>query len=87
LVFALKRNGRHEQGAAAVGLYIFAACFATSSATFANPAVTIARSFTNSFTGIAPSSLPLYIGGQLIGGLVGAGLTVLLYPRERIPTN
>ena len=61
LIFALKRNGRHEQSAAAVGLYVFAACFATSSATFANPAVTIARSFSNSFTGIAPSSVPLYM--------------------------
>ena len=54
-------------GAAAVGLYIFAACFATSSATFANPAVTVARAFTNSFTGIAPGSLLVYIAGQLIG--------------------
>jgi arsenate reductase len=87
LVFALQRNGRHEQIAAAVGLYIFAACFATSSATFANPAVSIARSFTNSFTGIAPSSLPLYIGGQLIGGVAGAALTVLLYPRRSRPTD
>jgi arsenate reductase (thioredoxin) len=87
LIFALKRNGHHEQGAAAVGLYIFAACFATSSATFANPAVTIARSFSNSFTGIAPSSVPLYVAGQLIGGVVGAALVVLLYPRRRSPTN
>jgi arsenate reductase (thioredoxin) len=87
LVFALKRNGRHEQSAAAVGLYIFAACFATSSATFANPAVTFARSFSNSFTGIAPSSVPLYIAGQVIGGLLGAALVVLLYPRRRRPTN
>ncbi|HEY5091629.1 MAG TPA: MIP/aquaporin family protein [Acidimicrobiales bacterium] len=87
LVFALKRNGRHEQSAAAVGLYIFAACFATSSATFANPAVTIARSFSNSFTGIAPSSVPLYIAGQVTGGILGAALTVLLYPRTSRPTN
>jgi arsenate reductase len=87
LIFALQRNGRHEQGAAAVGLYIFAACFATSSATFANPAVTIARSFSNSFTGIAPSSVPLYIAGQVIGGVAGAALTVLLYPRRSRPTN
>ena len=87
LIFALKRNGHHEQGAAAVGLYVFAACFATSSATFANPAVTIARAFTNSFTGIAPSSLPLYISGQVVGGVAGASLTMLLYPRRRRPTT
>src|SRR5664280_604456 len=87
LIFALKRNGRHEQSAAAVGLYVFAACFATSSATFADPAVTIARSFSNSFTGIAPSSVPLYIAGQVIGGVVGAALTVPLYPRPSRPTN
>jgi arsenate reductase len=81
LVFALQRNGRKSLSAAAVGLYIFAACFATSSATFANPAVTVARAFTNSFTGIAPSSLPVYIAGQLIGGVCGAALTLLLFPR------
>ena len=67
-----------------MGLYIFAACFATSSATFANPAVTVARAFTNSFTGIAPGSLLVYIAGQLIGATCGVAVTVLLYPRQRI---
>jgi arsenate reductase len=81
LVFALQRNGRKNLSAAAVGLYIFAACFATSSATFANPAVTVARSFTNSFTGIAPGSLPVYVAAQMIGGVCGAALTMLLFPR------
>jgi arsenate reductase len=81
LIFALQRNGRKALSAAAVGLYIFAACFATSSATFANPAVTVARSFSNNFTGIAPSSLAVYIAGQVIGGAVGAALTLLLFPR------
>ena len=81
LVFALQRNGRRTLSAACVGLYIFAACFATSSATFANPAVTVARAFTNSFTGIAPSSLPVYVAGQLLGAVGGAGLTFLLFPR------
>jgi arsenate reductase len=81
LVFALQRNGRKALSAAAVGLYIFAACFATSSATFANPAVTVARAFSNSFTGIAPSSLPLYIAGQIIGAVCGAALTLLLFPQ------
>jgi arsenate reductase len=87
LVFALQRNGRRALSAAAVGLYIFAACFATSSATFANPAVTVGRAFTKSFTGIAPSSLPLYLGGQMIGGLCGAGLTLLLFPRSDSTTT
>lgn len=86
LIFALQRNGRRHLGAASVGIYIFAACFATSSATFANPAVTVARSFTNSFTGIAPSSIPVYVAGQLIGAVCGAGLAILLYPEiERTP--
>ncbi len=83
LVFALQRSGRQGLSAGAVGLYIFAACFATSSATFANPAVTVARAFTNSFTGIAPSSLPVYVAGQVIGATAGAAMTLLLFPRSR----
>src|ERR1700691_281256 len=82
LIFALQRNGRRSLGAAAVGLYIFAACFATSSATFANPAVTVARAFTNSFTGIAPGSLLVYVAGQLIGATCGVAVTLLLYPHK-----
>jgi arsenate reductase len=82
LVFALQRNGRRSLGAAAVGLYIFAACFATSSATFANPAVTVARAFTKSFTGIAPGSLLVYVAGHLIGAACGVAVTLLLYPHR-----
>jgi glycerol uptake facilitator-like aquaporin len=82
LIFALQRNGRRSLGAAAVGLYIFAACFATSSATFANPAVTVARAFTDSFTGIAPGSLLVYVAGQLIGAACGVAVAVLLYPHR-----
>jgi len=70
-----------------VGLYISGAYWFTASTSFANPAVTIARAFTNSFTGIAPSSLPLYISGQVVGGVAGASLTMLLYPRRRSPTT
>jgi arsenate reductase len=81
LVFALQRSGRHALSASAVGLYIFAACFATSSATFANPAVTVARAFTDSFTGIAPGSLALYVAGQIIGATAGAAMTILLFPK------
>ena len=54
-----------------VGLYITAAYWFTASTSFANPAVTIARSLTNTFAGIAPASAPLFIAGQLAGGLVG----------------
>lgn len=83
LVFALQRSDRHALSASAVGLYIFAACFATSSATFANPAVTVARSFTDSFTGIAPGSLAVYVAGQIIGATAGAAMVLLLFPRSR----
>jgi arsenate reductase (thioredoxin) len=86
LVFALQRSGRHALSAAAVGLYIFAACFATSSATFANPAVTVARAFTNSFTGIAPGSLAVYVAGQIIGAAAGAAAAMLLFPRSAADT-
>ncbi len=55
-----------------VGLYITAAYWFTASTSFANPAVTIARSLTDTFAGIAPASAPLFVAGQLVGGLVGA---------------
>jgi glycerol uptake facilitator-like aquaporin len=54
-----------------VGLYITAAYWFTASTSFANPAVTIARSLTNTFAGIAPGSAPLFIAGQIAGGLLG----------------
>jgi glycerol uptake facilitator-like aquaporin len=54
-----------------VGLYITSAYWFTASTSFANPAVTFARSFTNTFAGIAPESAPLFVGGQLLGGAVG----------------
>lgn len=55
-----------------VGLYITAAYWFTASTSFANPAVTIARSLSNTFAGIAPASAPLFIAGQVAGGLAGA---------------
>jgi glycerol uptake facilitator-like aquaporin len=80
LVFALARTGRAVIAAPAVGAYIGAACWFTSSASFANPAVTIGRVFTNTFTGIAPTAVPRFIGGQLVGLVVGVGLVAVLYP-------
>ncbi|HEV7961663.1 MAG TPA: aquaporin [Actinoplanes sp.] len=80
LIFALVRSGRAAVAPAAVGAYIGAAYWFTSSTSFANPAVTIGRAFTDTFAGIAPSSVPGYVLAQLAGLLVGAGLVVALYP-------
>ena len=67
ILFVRKYNS--DDMAAAVALFITAGYWFTSSTSFANPAVTIARTFTNTFTGIAPSSVPYFIIGQLIGAL------------------
>jgi glycerol uptake facilitator-like aquaporin len=65
---------RSEAIPVAVGLYITAAYWFTASTSFANPAVTIARMFTNSFSGIAPADAPMFIVAQLFGALVGLGV-------------
>ena len=83
LVFALVRSGRTGYAAAAVGAYIGAACWFTSSTSFANPAVTIRRMFTDTFAGISPSSVPGFVLAQVAGLLVGVGLVLLFYPRRR----
>jgi glycerol uptake facilitator-like aquaporin len=80
VIVALARNGTSSQTPWAVGAYIGAAYFFTSSTSFANPAVSIGRAFTNTFAGIAPISLPGFIAAQLVGGGVGLGLLALLYP-------
>jgi arsenate reductase len=80
LIFALARSGRAAVAPAAVGAYIGAAYWFTSSTSFANPAVTIGRAFTDTFAGIAPASLPGFIIAQLAGLIVGAGLLLALYP-------
>jgi arsenate reductase len=80
LVFALARSGRATAAPAAVGAYIGAAYWFTSSTSFANPAVTFGRAFSNTFTGIAPGSVPAFVAAQIVGGLVGVGLVAVLYP-------
>lgn len=80
LIFALARTGRGAASAAAVGAYIGAAYWFTSSTSFANPAVTIARMFSDTFAGIAPGSVPGYVLMQLIGGALGLGLVLVFYP-------
>jgi arsenate reductase len=80
VIFALARSGRSRTTPAAVGAYIGAAYFFTSSTSFANPAITIGRMFSNTFAGIAPSSAPSFIGAQIAGGLLAVGLVKVLYP-------
>jgi glycerol uptake facilitator-like aquaporin len=80
VVFSLARTGRAAGAPAAVGAYIGAAYWFTSSTSFANPAITIGRMFSDSFAGIAPASAPAYIGAQLAGGVVALALIRGLYP-------
>jgi len=80
LIFALVRSNRGAIAAPAVGAYIGAAYWFTSSTSFANPAVTIGRIFSDTFAGIAPASVAPFIGMQLLGLIVGVGLTLALYP-------
>jgi glycerol uptake facilitator-like aquaporin len=80
VIFALARSGRSRATPAAVGAYIGAAYFFTSSASFANPAITIGRMFSDTFAGIAPSSAPTFIAAQVVGGILAIGLVRLLYP-------
>ena len=70
VIFALARSGRSRSAAAAVGAYIGAAYFFTSSTSFANPAITVGRMFSNTFAGIAPSSVPSFIAAQVVGGVL-----------------
>jgi glycerol uptake facilitator-like aquaporin len=80
VIFSLARTKRANTAPAAVGAYIGAAYFFTSSASFANPAISIGRMFSNSFAGIAPASVPGFIGAQLIGGACAILAIRLLYP-------
>ena len=80
VIFALARSRRSHLAPAAVGAYIGAAYFFTSSASFANPAITVGRMFSNSFAGIAPSSVPTFISAQIVGGVLAVGLIKTLYP-------
>jgi len=80
VIFALARSGRSHLAPAAVGAYIGAAYFFTSSTSFANPAITVGRMFSDTFAGIAPSSVPSFISAQLVGGVLAFGLVRGLYP-------
>ncbi len=80
VIFALARTGRGATAPAAVGAYIGAAYWFTSSTSFANPAITVGRMFSNTFAGIAPSSAPAFIAAQVLGGGIGFAMIKVLYP-------
>jgi arsenate reductase len=80
VIFSLARTRRAGSAPAAVGAYIGAAYFFTSSSSFANPAIDVGRMFSNTFAGIAPGSVPGYVIAQLVGGLVAIVVLRTLYP-------
>jgi glycerol uptake facilitator-like aquaporin len=84
VIFVLARTDRAHITPWAVGAYIGAAYFFTSSASFANPAITIGRIFSDTFAGIAPSSAPGFIAAQLIGAVIALLLVRWLYPAQRV---
>ena len=84
LIGAITRSGHATLGPVLVPAWIGAAYFFTASTSFANPAVTIGRMFTDTFAGIAPASVMPFIAAQLVGALVGAGLTEYFYPRRGV---
>ena len=80
IIFALARSGRSRSAPAAVGAYIGAAYFFTSSTSFANPAIAVGRIFSNSFAGIAPSSVPSFVAAEVLGGVLALLVVKVLYP-------
>ncbi len=80
LIFALAATNRGVLAAPAVGAYIGAAYWFTSSTSFANPAVTVGRIFSDTFAGIAPASVPGFVVAQLVGAAAGVGILLVLFP-------
>jgi glycerol uptake facilitator-like aquaporin len=80
VIFALARTGRGRSAPAAVGTYIGAAYFFTSSTSVANPAIAVGRMLSNSFAGIAPSSVPSFVAAEALGGVLAFVVVKVLYP-------
>ena len=87
LIHGIVRSGRGDTVAFAVGAWIGGAYWFTSSTSFANPAVTLARTLSNTFAGIKPSSAPMFIVAQLIGLIIAAGLIGFLFPVRPAESN
>ena len=73
---------RPQAVAAAVGIYIFAACWFTASTSFANPAVTLARSFTDTFCGIRPADAPMFVVMEIVGALIATPFAAWLWSAD-----
>ena len=80
VVFGIVRSGRGGAAPLAVGAYIAGAYFFTSSTSFADPAVTVARTLSNTFARIAPSSVPGFVAFQFVGAAIAIGAIHVLYP-------
>jgi len=80
VVFGLVRSGRASAAPFAVGAYIGGAYFFTASTSFANPAVTVARTLSNTFAGIAWRSAPAFMVAQFVGAAIAVGAVAVLYP-------
>jgi glycerol uptake facilitator-like aquaporin len=83
VVFGVVRSGRSAAAPVAVGAYIGGAYFFTSSTSFANPAVTVARALSNTFAGIAPASVGSFVVAELVGAALAVGAIAILYPTVR----
>ena len=84
IIFGVVRSGRGTSVAYAVGGYITAAYWFTSSTSFANPAITVGRMLTDTFAGIDPVSAPGFIAAQVVGGALALGAVLALYPNARV---
>ena len=80
VIFGAARSGRSGRIAVSVGAYLVAAYWFTSSTSFANPAVTVARIFSDTFAGISPTSVAAFIAMQLVGGVLGYAAIRVLFP-------
>ncbi len=83
VIFGVVRSGRASAAPFAVGGYIGGAYFFTSSTSFANPAVTVARTLSDTFAGIAPASAPGFVLAQLVGAALAVACVLALYPSVR----
>ncbi|MEM1447904.1 MAG: MIP/aquaporin family protein [Planctomycetota bacterium] len=82
VIYGVVRSGRPAMAAFSVGGYIAGAYYFTSSTSFANPAVTLSRTLSDTFAGIAPASVPAFLVAQVVGALVAVATISILYPRS-----